>query len=421
MIRSFYIVFAFFGSKKIRMRRIARKCVQMASGLSMISCGISETGAFMIDDVNDVWTPPSSGGSTVSPSTVYVTAVDYPEGYDWLDNPEKGSVRCSLVVFADFRPVMKIPVGDHYLVSDDPDMHRVIDGHLYTDFASETETVIKKDGKELLAYQGRESVIDMLVLGDSLHTLGQKRNGKGFSYRVNGRAVLERDSGYAFARLTEVGGDVCFAFAEPVVSSEARVERYYYHRNGSVTQTALREDVKKVWDIAFHEGRVYYLASLTGVQDPVLISETGVNALPMPYGTSPVSGQIFFYRNIAGVEMTIDSDTGLSNAIWIQSRFLSKFDPDLTMVSLYSGDDGLAFILNSRSATGSGSVFRISENITLPEGYSCMGGSAADMVDGILVVGLSSLKGGNPMLWKDGFTEILDVNGCICAVSSVGR
>ena len=129
--------------------------------------------------MNDVWTAPSSGIPSTSHSRTYVTAFDYPDGYDWRHNPEKGSVRCSLIVFSDSKPIMKVPVGDAYLVSDDPDMHRVIDGHLYTDFATDSETVIKKDGKPFISYEGREAIVAALVKNDSLYTLGQKRNGKG--------------------------------------------------------------------------------------------------------------------------------------------------------------------------------------------------------------------------------------------------
>ena len=38
------------------------------------------------------------------------------------------------------------------------------------------------------------------------------------------------------------------------------------------------------------------------------------------------------------------------------------------------------------------------------------------MVDGILNVGLSSLSGGRPLIWKDGRTTELEVNGLICTM-----
>ena len=401
------------------MKKIARKCMQVAVGLSAISCGISEIDGPGKQDINDVWTAPSSGIPSTSHSRTYVTAFDYPDGYDWRHNPEKGSVRCSLIVFSDSKPVMKVPVGDAYLVSDDPDMHRVIDGHLYTDFAADSETVIKKDGKPFISYDGRESIVAALVKKDSLYTLGQKRNGRGFTYRINGRVVLERENGYVFGRLTEIQDDVCFAFAEPVESSESKSERYYSFRKGSVSQVALREDVRKVWDVCFHQGKVSCLATLTGISEPVIISESRLDALSMPYGSTIVSGQFFSAGNILGIEMILESGSDFFSAMWLQNTLFQKFAAGLTVSSIWSGGDGFACVLNSDSPSVGGAIFRMGERYEVPLGFCCLGGAPVDVADGILTVGLSSITGKKPLLWKDGKTEELDVNGYICTVSSV--
>ena len=401
------------------MERIARVCLPAVFMLSLVACGVSELGDFVKDDVNGVWVGPSYGGSGAAYSTTYVTAFDYPEGYDWRLNPEKGSVRCSLVVFADKRPVLKVPVGDAYCVSDDPDMHRVIDGHLYTDFATDDMTVIKKDGRQCLSYEGRESVVDMCVYKDSIYTLGQKRNAKGFSYRVNGRAVLERESGYLFGKLVCRDGEVSFAFAEPVSTTGEKTERYYCYTGGSVRQTALREDIKKVWDVCVLNGGICYLASLTGVSEPVIVSEQGLKALPMPYGSSIVSGQIFSVGEVMGVEMILDSDSSLSSALWLDGRLYRSFASGMTVSSIWTGQDGVACALNAGSVLEEGLIFRMGETYKIPAGFVCLGSSPINVADGMLTAGLSSLVGSKPLLWKDGVTEELDVNGYICTVSSV--
>jgi hypothetical protein len=401
------------------MERIVRMCLATALALSAAACGVSEFGDFVKDESNGVWVGPSSGGTAVSQSTTYVTAFDYPEGYDWRRNPEKGSVRCSLVVFADDRPVLKVPVGDVYSVSDDPDMHRVIDGHLYTDFAADNQTVIKKDGKPFLSFEGRESVEDMIFKGDTLHLLCHKRGGKGFTYRVNGEPVLERDNGYTFSRLICHEGSVFFAFSEQILSSEGNKERYYCFMNGAVEQTALREDVKKVWDVSFHKGAVCCLASLTGIAEPVLISKTGLQALPLPYGTNIVSGQVFSAGDAIGVEMILSSESAISSALWLDGRLYQSFASGAVVSSIWTGDAGVACILNPRSVDDRGSVFRMGEIFDIPEEYSCFGEKSIDMADGMLTVGLSSLAGNRPLLWKDGDVDEVDVNGYICTVSSV--
>lgn len=399
--------------------RVGRSLLVKLTLLLAASCGVSEVGDFEKDEYNGVWTGPSIESPSLGNSVTLVTAFDYPDGYDWVSDPDKGVVKCSLVVYADSRLILKVPVGDQYRVSSDPDMHRIIDGHLYTDFTTDSETVIKKDGKPCVSFPGRESVTSMVVKGDSLHTLGQKRDGKGFAYRINGQVVLERSTGYAFGRLTEDGEDVCFAFVEPIESADGTLERYYCFKEGKVIQAALREDVRKVWDVMVHRGRVFCLASLTGVPEPVVVSDISLEALPMPYDTEMLAGQFFSAGNVLGTEMILRSDAGLSSAIWMQNRLSYKFDSGMTVASIWSGEEGVACVVNAVS--GNAAVYRMGEYLALPEGYAGLGSSPIDMIDGILTIGLSSLSGERPMVWRDGEVEEVDVNGYICNVSSVSQ
>ena len=91
----------------------------------------------------------------------YVTGFDYPEGYDWMSDLEAGSVKCSMVVYANAVPMLKVPVGNEYQTSADPDMHRMIGGDLYTDYSTDSLTVIKKNGKHMFSYPGREMIVSI--------------------------------------------------------------------------------------------------------------------------------------------------------------------------------------------------------------------------------------------------------------------
>ena len=59
----------------------------------------------------------------------------------------------------------------------------------------------------------------------------------------------------------------------------------------------------------------------------------------------------------------------------------------------------------------------------MPEGYSVIGAGSIKVIDGILHVGLSSLNGRKPVVWKDGQIDSLNVNGFISSiwVESVSR
>ena len=265
---------------------MGRKIYLLAVLCALASCGLEEVGDKQ-DDEEDVWVGPGNivsgnGGETgVGKKVWYAVGVDYPEGYDWKADEEKGSVRCSLVVFANGIPMMKIPVGDQYEVSSDPDMHRMIGNNLYTDFSTESETVVKCNGEQLFRYPGREMIVEMIEEGENVYTLGQSRGGGGFSFRMDGQVLMENKVGFVFPHLQRGEDGFSFAYYESIGSGETAQERYFHYYAGDVCQVAVREDIKKVWDIVLHDDKVCYLASLVGISAPVLAVGDEMNSLEM--------------------------------------------------------------------------------------------------------------------------------------------
>ena len=122
---------------------------------------------------------------------VYLTAVRFPDGYAWdLDTcAVDGEVWIDL--YRDGERIRSLPAG----VSVHPDMHRYTGGHLYTDWSTDTETVVSRDGAELFRFEGREALRGFLVREDGVHTLGQDRDGSGFTYRIDGRILYRSETG----------------------------------------------------------------------------------------------------------------------------------------------------------------------------------------------------------------------------------
>ena len=383
------------------------------------SCGITELYKVDGDDKNGVWNGPAADPSPMSPSLTFVSAFDYPDGYDWRSDPDRGHVKCSLVVFREGLPVLKVPVGNEYSVSPDPDMHRIIDGHLYTDFSDGTETLLKKNGKPVLSYPGAEMICDMKVKGSDIYTLGHSRTGQGFALRLNGSVLLSREAGYTFERILIEDTEVSVAFAEPIVSSSGTVERYYVMRGGKVTQVALRDDIKQVWDVAVYGEEIYYLASLTGVQAPVLVSSQGMTTLQMPSSMRVVSCRMNILEGGICVEGVLADGNQVQSVLWGTDFQYSLFPKGMTFSALCFGEDGLHCTMNPASGMGAGLIFRGGESLEIPAGYACMSRSAMDFASGMLTVGLSSLKGEAPALWVDGRLKNLDINGYISCVTSV--
>ena len=156
----------------------------------------------------------------------YFSAVEFPQGYNWKRDSAGGQVPCRIVLFKDGDRILELAVRPDG-PSADPDMHRIVGGHLYTDYCTAEETIVGKDGTELFRYPGRESLRGFCVdAAGKVHTLGQSRNGQGFSYRIDGEPVLSRSTGFVFgspgagpglrdgALSRDEEGRFCFAFAD---------------------------------------------------------------------------------------------------------------------------------------------------------------------------------------------------------------
>ena len=391
-----------------------------------VSCGLEEIGGEP-DGSGNVWFGPGNimngGGSGpgVGKKVWYAVGVDYPQDYDWRSDIQKGSVKCSLVVFANGVPMMKIPVGEEYEVSADPDMHRMVGNSLYTDYSTIDGTVMKKNGEQLFRYAGREMIADMLVDGDDVYTLGQCRDGDGFAFRKNGVALLERSSGYAFPRIQKNEAGCCFAFCETIDSGKDAQERYFHYSGGNVSQVAVREDVKKVWDVMIYEGQVCYLASMVGISAPVLAAGGEMMTLGLPAGSEVVSCRFVYDGGLYMEGVISQKGKALFSGLWKETRLVKMFPSGYTVAAMCAGEDDVCCVLNSPEASSQGMIYRCGESLVMPEGYMSMGGRSLVMIDGILYVGLtagkSSEAGSGAAVWADNEMKPLKINGFISHVS----
>ena len=184
-------------------------------------------------------TDSTATGTSPAGEHVYLTAVRFPDGYAWdLDTcAVDGEVWIDL--YRDGEKVRSIPAG----ASVHPDMHRYKAGHLYTDWSTDTETVVAREGAELFRFEGRESVRGFLVREDGVHTLGQDRDGNGFTYRIDGRIVYRSETGTvlggpetpgaAGGALSEFGEDVYYVCRLPT----ERGKEYHVMRNAERYQS----------------------------------------------------------------------------------------------------------------------------------------------------------------------------------------
>ena len=229
---------------------------------------------------------------------LWLSAVEYPAGYDWKRDTARGQVTCRLVLFCDGKRVVEIPVNPGG-VTPEPDMHRIVEGHLYTDYVTEGgETVIGCDGRECFRYSGRESLRGFLC-EDAVYTLGQNRDGPGFSCRKEGVEVYAGDEGAVVGSygpgarrsgaLYRDGTSLCFAWYTNV-----QKRRCWIWRDGDIRELPLPEDAT-IFDIrsvrgrdVMAYGRKGQLVMVFGEDPPrALLNTTVAHCRILPGGTDP--------------------------------------------------------------------------------------------------------------------------------------
>lgn len=413
-----------------------RRVILFAALVSLsFSCGIKEIGGGAVSGnvSGGIWGGPLPESGNEISSVCYITALDYQKGYDWRADRERESVKCSLVVFADGVPLMKVPVGSAYQVSADSDTHRIIDGHLYTDYSTDSETIIKKDGREVFRFAGRESLCGFEVHDDDIYTLGQNRDGDGFTFRRNGEILLKRPMSSVLSPMRSWDDSLSFIYLDRISSAEGDIDRYYAVRNGVVSQMAVREDIIKVWDSVCFAQDLIYVASIVGVSNPVLFTGSGMVAIPLPATAELVSasfvcrdsqtaqGSVYrgddgVLRN-AAVEVIYRLDSGIYTSLWRDGSMQAHLDRGMTLSSCCMLDGGICYTSNPTAAKD-GVIYRCGERFTMPDCYCSMGANSVAMVNGIMCAGLSSLKGERPVVWKDGKLDTIKVNGYISSISA---
>lgn len=214
--------------------------------------------------------PENPGGETEVPvvpekqDTLYVTGVEYPEGYDWVKDVEYGTVSCRLFLEKAGERIVEVPVGYSYETASDPDMHRCINGHLYTDFSSDEETVIKMDGATLFRYKGREMITSFHVADDgAVYTVGQPRSGEpGFTLRKNGQVLLDISEGHVLSGICAKGEDILVLYkvesgSSGITSSDSG---YYLYDCGHSEKFADISDEEEIVSAAVIDGDISYVA-----------------------------------------------------------------------------------------------------------------------------------------------------------------
>lgn len=323
------------------MKRWNLVCAAVAAVALSAGCGVKEIG-----DGPETGGGPDrgeNGGQEELPDerSVYVTGVEYAEGYDWIKDPDYGTVRCVIFLERDGTRILEVPAGYAYETSPDPDMHRCAGGHLYTDYSTSHDTVVKKDGEELFRFEGREMLVSFVADGDNVYTAGMDRGGApGFTFRRNG-VELFRSSGSLLTGICMQGGKPCFAYSEETAGQGSEDSHVLYVWQDGVSEQYASCRTGFI-DAGFSGGSLCYLTGGDAVEMPVpsfhypgkqAVSIVSDHGCPLLW-TRVVQGGGTAYVTACFT----DADGGYRYAAWDAGGKL--FETDLYDPPVYSFIDG---------------------------------------------------------------------------------
>ena len=349
---------------------------------------------------------------------IYLTAVRFPDGFAWEEDTCAVDGPVWIDLYRDGKLVRSIPAG----TAVHADMHRFRNGHLYTDFSSGEETVVCQDGLELFRFSGREALRGFLVREDGVHTLGQDRDGDGFTYRIDGRAVFRSEAGLVCGdpctpgrsggALTEEGEWVFYAYG---VNTDGAAE-YSILRNGEQYRTLPKGTGGTVLDIQVIRDKVYRIRNQTRVT--VLESDDGTATLPVHGRETLVRGRIVPLEEDVLVLGAVTSPDG-TRRCFLFSEKGNTFPTDGKTEIAELLTDGTVAGWMTVDAAGRPVRFERSDGKgkPLPGDVRLISGHCMLLREGHAYLALTGRNGKANRLWVDGEETEIPFNGYFTSVT----
>ncbi len=334
---------------------------------------------------------------------LYVSGVRFPDGHDWQGDLGSDAGGGVLFLMRDSEVIAEVDIGDGNCVSVDADMHRIIDGHLYTDYSTASETVVKEDGVELFRFSGREMVRSMYVKDGRVYTLGVPRSGSGWTFRRDGTEILSRE-GELVGGLYEDGGSLFFSYADP--GGMMFGNTYYVVRDGTPIELDIDGDRMYLSDIRVIDGEPEYVYSLSGSTGKYFHTADGDGQLSKSVN-APTFGDAWICYD--GEDRFVWGSLDASMGLWRGYDREECVTGKIMAVSVHAGDYIFVSADSSGNPTG---INRDGEVSAWPDGYDFIYDGCTATNTSHRAVGMVDRSYGNrPTMWLDGEITEFDFNG----------
>ena len=351
--------------------------------------------------------PSEPGIGVQTDTTVWLSAVNVPASYDWHRDTACGCAEAEIIIFRNFLPVLKISTGEKYFASTDPDTHHWIDGTLFTEFADGDKTVIKRNGTELFRYNGGEFLKGILVVDGKLWTLGQSRNGEGFSLRCDGEVIMRKPEGEVFGNLSTDPhdglyldqGKLCFCYKTSntlhcVVDGQ---EQQFAYPTPYVHDMVVCNGYEQIFCSEAPEGR-HFLVS-RGLRLGIVLGSDKVS-----------QGRICFENGGVGVLCSDGKDRYFHwNGIDIRT------EGNCNLLMVFPQPDREYYVMNGRDYVSCS--LPGSQRAVISNGFNVFTKQCAVFTDKSAFIALSPCSGNSkPQLLTDGGYREIDVNGFLSGI-----
>lgn len=350
---------------------------------------------------------------TIAPGEhVWATAVRFPDDYDWeLDTcAVEGTVWIDL--YCDGTLYKSLPAG----ASIHPDMHRYAGGHLYTDYSTDTETVVLRDGTECFRFSGREAFRGFLLREDGIHTLGQDRDGDGLTYRIDGREAFRSPTGSVVGdpsrrcgALMEDGDRLYYCFSQGPVGNKS----FQVMREAEQFQSLNTAGV--VYDVRMAGGKAYWVQRQR--VSLVLMAEGIAAPLHLDSGDNPRSCRIV--SGPEGVLVGVNAVQGSVGHSFVQTSGGEVYavDTGCSLVDILCDGAVAGWLVAGPDGSPARFVRSDGSALSLPPGGFLAARDCALLRDGHLYLALSGHRGKSGWLVLDDEVVEIIFNGYFTSVT----
>jgi len=341
----------------------------------------------------------SMTAKTLMDTVLWVSAVEFSEGYNWMRDSSYGNVRAEIILYRNSEKILSVPAEGN----PSQDRHHIIGGNLFTEYFAEGRTSFCRNGGLFLQSEGVWTLAGLIEFNGNEYILLRPMSAGGFILYKDGVVTLKKEKGH-----------LCGSFSDPAYASGGAL----YEDGGACTFCYWTEDESsgKIW----HSVKDGFEEIISGLPSGVETIRICDGAVCYAYGTQ--GRKIWTGLSIWDVGKPVSSGTVAGDG---GEEYCATYRDDSDRLTLLSHSDGSVYVSESldmavcRSLGGQVSIYG-SNGVTetLRGTWRYVFPSCGALVGDTLLLALTSEDSGNLSVvnWgRHGFE--IDINGFVTNVS----